>query len=124
MGYESFSKDLKVKGEDGQFFFYPDIVIAPENRQLNDSYVVEDPFLIVEVLSDCTRKFDSTDKFIQYSKILYLQYYLLVEPEKHLVICYERTADDWVSKPYMDMSDVIALGALGISFTLADIYKA
>jgi Uma2 family endonuclease len=118
------TETVKVRIPDGISFFYPDVIVSTAIRNMGSTYVIEDPLLIIEVLSDSTRKFDSTDKFIQYSKIPTLQYYLLVEPEKHLIICYERTADDWISKPYMEMSDVISLNALQVSFTLADVYKA
>lgn len=41
---------------------------------------------IRKTLSEASRVKDMTDKFIQYRKIETLNYYLLVEPEKFLVL--------------------------------------
>ena len=69
-------------------FFYPDILITKEAETDQNRYVQYQPELIAEVLSGTTRAKDTIDKFMQYRKIPTLEYYLLVEPEKLLVICY------------------------------------
>jgi Uma2 family endonuclease len=92
--------------------------------ELHEYYSTQ-PVLIAEVLSESTRKFDMVDKFIQYQKLDTLQYYLLVEPDKHLVILYKKEVNqDWQSNTYTSIADVIELPKLNISIALKDIYQA
>lgn len=114
-GFKAFIKSENI-------FFYPDVMVAlPEQHE----YFSTQPVLIAEVLSESTRKFDMVDKFIQYQKLDTLQYYLLVEPDKHLVIMYKKTDDaDWQGDTYTAITDVINLPKLNISIALKDIYQA
>ncbi len=115
------SEQVKAFIESENIFFYPDVMVAhPEENEFYNSQ----PILIAEVLSESTRKFDMIDKFVQYQKIETLQYYLLVEPEKHLIIIYKKTADkDWQTDTYTSITDVIDLPILQISIALKDIYQ-
>jgi Uma2 family endonuclease len=123
LGFEVFSKDIKVKTPEGDVFFYPDLVLVPTIDQQGDSYVAKNPLLIIEVLSDSTRRYDSTDKFIQYSKIDSLHYYLLVEPEKQVVFFYEKADDgDWIAKTYTKDDEEIKLPLLNANIRIGDIY--
>lgn len=116
------SEQVKLYIASENIFFYPDVMVAlPEEQQ----YYSTQPVLITEVLSESTRKFDMIDKFIQYQKLETLQYYLLVEPEKHLVIVHKKTDEaGWQTDTYTSINDVIDLPALQISITLKDIYQA
>lgn len=115
------SEQVKAYIKSENIFFYPDVMVAlPEDNPFYNTR----PVLIAEVLSAATRKFDMVDKFIQYQKLDTLQYYLLVEPEKHLVIVHKKSADnDWQTDTYTSLTDVIALPALEISVALKDIYQ-
>ena len=113
-GFKAFIKEENI-------FFYPDVMVAlPEQYE----YYATQPVLIAEVLSESTRKFDMVDKFIQYQKLETLEYYFLIEPEKHLVIVYKKTTDnDWQSNTYTAITDSINLPKLNISIALKDIYQ-
>ncbi len=116
-------ESVKVRISSEDIFLYPDVVVAPVGQNSVDSYVINDPVFIAEVLSDSTRRYDSTDKFIQYRKIDSLQYYLLVEPEKRVVIFYEKAADgDWVAKTYTENDEEVKLPKLNATIRLGDIY--
>ncbi|MDB5247642.1 MAG: Uma2 family endonuclease [Segetibacter sp.] len=72
-----------------EIYLYPDIVVTnPSNEVVKEygNYIIHQPTLIAEVLSDSTRKCGSADNFIQYQKKSSLRYYLSVEPEMHLII--------------------------------------
>jgi Uma2 family endonuclease len=114
-GFKAFIKEQNI-------FFYPDVMVSlPEQHE----YYSTQPVLIAEVLSESTRKFDMIDKFIQYQKLDTLQYYLLVEPDKYLVIMYKKTDEgDWQSNTYTAITDVIDLPKFNISIALKDIYQA
>ncbi|MBC7890140.1 MAG: Uma2 family endonuclease [Ferruginibacter sp.] len=114
-GFKAFIKSESI-------FFYPDLMVSlPEQHE----YYSTQPVLIAEVLSESTRKFDMVDKFIQYQKLDTLQYYLLAEPEKHLVIVHKKTADNgWQTDTYTSITDIIDLPTFQISIALKDIYQA
>lgn len=119
--YRISSEQVKLYIAGENIFFYPDVMVAlPEELPFYSTK----PVLIAEVLSESTRKFDMVDKFIQYQKLVTLQYYLLVEPEKYLVIVYKKTTDnDWQSDTYTSITDVIDLPTLQIKIALKDIYQ-
>ncbi len=114
--FESF----KIKTSEGNFF-YPDIAICYPKIE---RYFSGQPLLIVEVLSGNTRKYDLTDKFLQYQKIETLQYYLCVEPEQQVVLFYYKENNDWIAETLTKDEETISLPALNISFSLKDIYNS
>ena len=117
---EFYFEGFKVKNPAGNFF-YPDVVVCHPNAS---KYYSIEPILLVEVLSESTRTYDLTDKFIQYKQIPSLHYYLCVEPEQQVVIFYFKATDgEWMTETYSKEIDIINLPQLNASFTLKDIYK-
>ena len=53
---EPFSSDMKVRADKGKKYFYPDVLVICQNDD-KDAYYSESPRIIVEVLSNSTRKF-------------------------------------------------------------------
>jgi len=125
-GWKTYIESVKVKIENEEIYLYPDIVVTKPEQNISstfEKYIIYNPILIAEVLSDSTRKYDSTDKFIQYQKISTLHYYLLVEPEKHVVFFYEKNDNqEWTARTFTEMEEVISFPALQSQLTLADIY--
>jgi len=119
--YKISSEQVKAYIASENIFFYPDVMVAlPEDQD----YYATNAVLIAEVLSESTRKFDMIDKFIQYQKLETLQYYFLIEPNKHLVIVYKKVADnDWESDTYTSIDDIIEMPKLNIIIALKDIYQ-
>lgn len=123
-GFEVFMENMKVKVTEENRYYYPDIFVTKESQTEENKYVQFEPELIAEVLSEATRVKDMTDKFIQYRKIPYLKYYLLVEPEKTLILVnYKNDAGDWEMNSYTRMEEIIDLPGLGITFGLDNIYR-
>ncbi len=126
--YSIFVESVKVKIEGEDKYVYPDITVIkkqPAKDLPYADYIIYEPLLIAEVLSESTGKHDLTDKFILYQKISTLQYYLAVEPEKQLVLFYEKNDEgEWLAKTYTELNEVIELKALNASITLQDIYSS
>jgi|SRR6185312_6474829 len=124
LGFIVFIENMKVKIHNENQFYYPDIFITKEAQTEENKYVQFHPELIVEVLSETTRAKDLVDKFIQYRKIKTLDYYLLVEPEKYLVLCnFKNDHGEWDMISYTNADEIIALPKLNISISMQDIYK-
>ncbi len=126
-GWKIYIESVKVQIENEEIYLYPDIVVMNPEQETETSYrnyIIRKPSLIAEVLSDSTRKYDSTDKFIQYQKISSLKYYLLVEPEKQVVIFYEKDDNkEWSAKTYTELTEMIALPFFETELALAGIYS-
>ncbi len=73
---------------------YPDVIVscAPGD----DPYFIENPCLIVEVLSESTANTDHNDKLEEYTRLPSLQRYALVDQNVRRVILYKRTESGWV----------------------------
>jgi Uma2 family endonuclease len=123
-GYSLFIEGVKVKVPGENKYYYPDVFITKEPLSNGVSYIKEKPELIIEVLSDSTRKYDTVDKFINYQQFNSLQYYLLVEPEIVLISVFSRSeGGDWNLNTYSKDTETIDLPALGISFDAGEIYR-
>lgn len=119
--WEVVAENFKIRTVTGNFF-YPDIAVCSGDFH---RYYSTTPVLIIEVLSETTRKYDLTDKFIQYSKIDSLQYYLCVEPEQQVVFFYFRNdKGEWQTETCTHDEQELQFPALNISFTVKDIYNA
>ena len=124
LGFKAFIENMKVKIPNENQYYYPDIFITKEAQTDENKYVQFEPELIVEVLSEATRVKDMTDKFIQYRKINTLDYYLLVEPEKFLVLLnFKNEKGEWEMVSFTQKDEIISLPKLNITLSLSDIYK-
>ncbi len=122
--YEVNMENMKVAIPGENQFYYPDIFITKEPQTTENRYIQYEPELIIEVLSETTRTKDSVDKFIQYRKIESLDYFILVEPEKTLVICYFKDpGNEWDMVSYTKNDEKISLPKLSISLPLPKIYQ-
>lgn len=72
---------------------YPDYMVSCEKEDTNEQYI-EQPTLIVEVISNSTRKTDQQTKRLEYINIPTLEEYILIEQDFVNVIVY-RKRDQW-----------------------------
>ena len=117
-------EQVKVKIQGENHYYYPDVFITNHPLDLQNKYIKQFPLLLIEVLSDGTRKFDMIDKFIQYQKIETLEYYILVEPDFMYVNCFSKDdKGEWHSAIYNKVTDLVSLNKLGIELPLQGIYN-
>jgi Uma2 family endonuclease len=117
---KTFSSDMKVRIDEGNKFFYPDVVVACE-KENNDPYFINSPRLIVEVLSKSTRKYDKTFKRICYQAIPSLEEYVLIEQD-HVEIQVFRKSQNWQSAYYF-IDDEVTFTSIDLTLPVLDIYK-
>ncbi len=123
-GYFVYNHDVKVKIHGESKYYYPDVFVTKEEKSEENKYIKSEPVLIVEVVSESTQVNDYVDKYIDYTKIPSLKYYLIVEPETTLVTCYQRNdAGDWTTTKHTRLEEEVKLEKPGISFLLKDIYN-
>lgn len=61
-----------------------------------DKHTVENPCLVVEVLSDSTANIDRIEKLETYQRIASIQQYVLVDQKRRKVEVYSRYEDKWI----------------------------
>jgi Uma2 family endonuclease len=96
---EVHGSDLRIQIASAQRYFYPDVsVVCGSPRFADDKRdTVENPKLIVEVLSETTERYDRGDKFAFYRTLDSLQDYVLASQTQPLVEHYRRGPDGtWV----------------------------
>ncbi|MDQ6843622.1 MAG: Uma2 family endonuclease [Bacteroidota bacterium] len=123
-GYEVYIENMKVKIENENQYYYPDIFITKEPKTQENRYVQFQPELIIEVLSETTRTKDLIDKFIQYRKISTLKYYLVVEAQKCLILCNSKENGEWNMFSYTQLNEIINLTLFNIELPVEKIYKS
>ena len=122
--YKIYTKGVKCKIQGEEYYTYPDVFITNDESDKENKYIKQRPSLIIEVLSDSTRKYDTVDKFIQYQKINSLQYYILVEPEVFIVHCFSKDeTGQWQAAIYTKLVEEIELKLLSINLPLQLIYN-
>lgn len=115
---EAFSSDMKIRADNGKKYFYPDVVVCC--NQEGESDFTESPRLIVEVLSDSTRKFDKDLKRKIYQTIPSLEEYVLIEPD-HVEIEISRKSQNWQSSYYF-LGDEVRFESMDLTLPILEIY--
>ncbi len=123
LGYFIYSHDVKVKIFGENKYYYPDVFVTKEVKTKDNQYIKSEPVLIVEVVSETSQVTDYVDKYIDYTKIPSLKYYLIVEPETTLITCYLRGENgEWHTTKYTKPEDQIKLESLEVVFQLNQVY--
>lgn len=114
--------DVKVEVSSTSPYYYPDVIVTCDPRDLTARKLLRYPKLIIEVLSPGTEAKDRGEKFAHYRSSPTLQEYVLVESEKISVECYRRGEGRlWLYYPYIS-GDIITLESIDFSFPIALVY--
>jgi len=115
-----YGADMKLHVRRHDLFCYPDVQVLCEGGIRHEQYV-ENPVLIVEVLSPSTESYDRSLKFERYRDIDTLTYYLLVDSTRRHVDLFEReSAGAWrLTSP----SNRVVLEGLESEIAVDEIYR-
>lgn len=82
--------EMKLAIGKDKFYLYPDVmaVCGEVNYLTERKDILDNPVLIVEVLSDSTKGNDIADKFKDYNQVASLKEFLLISQDEPLVIFY------------------------------------
>lgn len=122
-GYEIYINDIKVASHDKAKYFYPDVFITKECDTETNQYIKYEPELIVEVISPSSHITDTVDKYIAYTQIPSLKYYLIVEPETVYASLYSKnTGGKWEVMTFVRRTDAVPMPLLDLQLPLAEVY--
>jgi Uma2 family endonuclease len=99
----------------------PDALVYCGPRLAPSALEVPNPVVVVEVLSPSTRSIDVQYKLANYFRLPSVAHYLIVDPDKPLVVHHARR-DDGTILTRIVSDGVIALDPPGIELALTDIY--
>lgn len=90
-----FMSDMKLRIGHGECFYYPDVMLVCDTEDSHSHYK-DSPCLIAEVLSPSTEAIDRREKWLAYTHIPSLRYYLLMAANRRHIEYYQRdAAGEW-----------------------------
>jgi Uma2 family endonuclease len=123
-GCISYAMDMKVRLPTLNLFYYPDLAVTCDNRDLiaNQDYILY-PKLIIEALSDSTEAFDRGDKFADYKLIPEFEEYILIHQKQMLVERFSKKSNNlWIPHIYR-AGDTIEFSSIGVSCDISILYE-
>jgi Uma2 family endonuclease len=111
---------LRASTDAGELGYYPDVQLVCDPADRHQRYI-ERPCMIVEVLSDSTRRIDRGEKPNAYRRLPSLQTYLLVWPDLRRVEHHWRDGQEWRLELIVGKG-VVPIPCLDVELTLDDVY--
>lgn len=122
---QPFNSDTKIRIEfsDHTRFYYPDTMVVCDPNPETDHFQ-ERPVVIVEVLSESTRRTDLGEKRDAYLTIPSLKVLLFVETEAAVVLVHRRVSEKTFEvEQYTGLDAEIALPEIDAKIPLAELYE-
>ena len=122
----TFNSDMKVRVNATGLYTYPDVSVVCGEIRYTDGQrdMMENPVVIVEVLSPTTEAYDRGEKFVHYQGLPSLTDYLIVSQETMRVEQYVRQADDqWLLTMHSGPEASVKLTSIGCELHLTEVYE-
>ncbi|WP_237480980.1 Uma2 family endonuclease [Lichenibacterium dinghuense] len=118
-----FTESFRLKEDELDSSLLPNVIVrcgpmVPGATSLND------PTILVEVMSYGSVGRDRVEKWRVYQKLASLQHYVLVERDKPVIEVFDRAGEAWFSQRLIEGLDAtLHLSSLDLSIPLAEIYR-
>lgn len=123
---EVYSSEAKVRIPSSRGFVYPDVsvVCGPVQTYQDSDDILQNPVLVIEVLSPSTERFDRSDKFGGYRSLPSLVDYGLVAQDSPQIEIYTRQPDgSWTLRIYDDAHPRVVLPSVEAEVSLTELYR-
>ena len=120
-----FPSEMKVRVKKRNKFFYPDITIICEQPSFykNRRDTIDNPKMIIEVLSKSMASFDRAEKFLSYQSLDSLDEYVLISQEKAAVEQYIKREDgNWIFQATIGLESSVKFASIETTLALQEIY--
>jgi len=120
-----FPIEMKVWIKKRNKFFYPDVTVICEkpNFYKNRRDTIDNPVMIIEVLSKSTASFDRAEKFLSYQTLATLEEYVLISQEKAAVEQYIKREDgNWIFQATSGLESSVKFTSIKTVLSLQEIY--
>ncbi|MBS0421846.1 MAG: Uma2 family endonuclease [Proteobacteria bacterium] len=112
---------LRLKAGQNDIFYYPDLMVVCGPETASEVYV-EQPKLIVEILSPSTETIDRREKALNYRNIAAVEEYILIS-QKRPQIEIHRRADNWQPTALTSLDATADFHSIALSLPLSQIYE-
>lgn len=124
-GCRVYTENARLVVQEGNEYRLPDVVATCSERDLRSESTIQDPVVLVEVLSPGIAMQDMGPKTDAYRKIVSLQAYLIINPQDVWVRVCERNFDgNWLpDQSYTRLVETFTLANLDLHVALAGLYR-
>ena len=119
-----FASQMRVRIDDTKYV-YPDVSVVCGDSKFEDenSTILLNPTLVVEVTSPSSLAHDHIDKVAYYGAVPSIQGYLILDQNRVFAEMYTRVESGWHLQQFSSLDDTIALEPLACSLSLAQVYR-
>ncbi len=122
---QPFNSDTKIriKYPDHTRFYYPDAMVVCQPNPGTDHFQ-DQPVVVIEVLSDSTRRADLVEKRDAYLTIPSLKVLIFIEPDSPQITLYRSNpGGGFTTESHSGLESVIPLAEIEASLPLAEVYE-
>jgi len=122
-----FINDVRVRVEKAHSYYYPDLLVTcARGAQAIDlnAVTVDDPVLVIEVLSASTEATDRREKLLAYRSLPSLSEYVLISQDDARVEIHRRRGDIGWEKIEYSGPETVELTSIGLKIGMREIYEA
>jgi Uma2 family endonuclease len=120
---QAFNSDMKIRVRLTRTtrFYYPDLSVVCQPNAGDDTFQ-DNPVVIVEVISESTRRVDEYEKREAYLSINSLCVYVMLEPDTTAALVYRRADEGFTCETYEGPDAIISLPEIECDLSLAEAY--
>ena len=122
-GCQVFTETFWLKERFMDLAVFPDVMVRCGARLREEATSINDPVVLVEVVSPGSEARDRVEKDVLYRRLPSLQHYVLAERDIAAVDALERSESGWTLRRIEGLDGVLQLPAIGVSLPLAEIYR-
>ena len=122
----AFINDVRVRVEKTHSYYYPDLLVScARGAQTMDlsAVTVEDPVLVIEVLSPTTESTDRREKLLAYRTLSSLSEYALISQDEARVEIHRRRGDIGWERIEYSGPETVELASVGLQIGMGEIYE-
>lgn len=120
-----FDSNMKLDIQTYNHFVYPDVMVVCGEIEFsrNRTDIIQNPVLVIEVLSPATRHFDRGDKFTFYRSIPSMKEYAMISQDEPMIeVYYKQNHKTWIYTIAKGLDDSVMFKTLDIELPLKHIY--
>ncbi|MEO1652969.1 MAG: Uma2 family endonuclease [Bacteroidota bacterium] len=121
-----YDSNLKIEVPSIHSFLYPDGSIVCGELQFSEGRKdsIQNPVLIIEVLSDSTESYDRGDKFRRYRNLPSLKEYVLIsQNSRQIEVFFRKEANHWLYSVYSQPEEMLRFHSLGLELAVGAFYR-
>jgi Uma2 family endonuclease len=112
---------LEIQAGRDKIMYYPDVMVScrPEDRT---DQIVQNPKLVIEILSKSTQHIDRREKAMTYQRVEAIEEYVLIAQNQPRVVVHRR-AEAWSPMLHSRMDAHVEFRSIGLHMPVAQIYE-